>query len=195
MIRWTVLTSDIGATSAAGSNAADARESPLATVWQIVIHDGQGACAYATPNRTARSLHNVSASLLNRSISDPTAAASAESDASRPRVRNSCLRCCSVSEETFPFVFPLEFDDELPGCAHQVTIEQSAAVEEGGLCKPQLHRFLQFLGGRNAISARHDRDGGGGGQEPNDLRRRLPHLKDVGTGLSLPPRIVSPFFR
>ena len=31
-----------------------------------------------------------------------TAAASAESDASRPSVRNSCLRCCSVSEETFP---------------------------------------------------------------------------------------------
>ena len=59
-------------------------------------------CTYATPNRTARSLRNVSASLLNRSISDPTAAASAESDASRPSVRNSCLRCCSVSEETFP---------------------------------------------------------------------------------------------
>jgi hypothetical protein len=73
-----------------------------ATAWQIVIHDGPGACAYATPNSTARSLRNVSASLLNRSISDPTAAASAESDASRPSVRNSCLRCCSVSEETFP---------------------------------------------------------------------------------------------
>ena len=50
--------------------------------------------------------------------------------------------------------FPLEFDDELPGCAHPVTIEQSAAVEEGRLCKPQLHRFLQFLGASDrAIAA------------------------------------------
>ena len=59
-------------------------------------------CAYATPSRTARSLRNVSASLLNRSISDPTADTSAEFDVSRPSARNSCLRCCLVSEETFP---------------------------------------------------------------------------------------------
>ena len=45
--------------------------------------------------------------------------------------------------------FPLEFNDELPGCAHPVTIGQSAVVEEGILNKPQLHRFLQA--GRKAI--------------------------------------------
>jgi hypothetical protein len=37
--------------------------------------------------------------------------------------------------------FPLEFDDKLPGCVHPATIEQSAAVEEGILDKPELHRF------------------------------------------------------
>ena len=31
--------------------------------------------------------------------------------------------------------FPLEFDDEMPGCVHPVTIGQSAAVEEGILDK------------------------------------------------------------
>ena len=36
--------------------------------------------------------------------------------------------------------FPLEFNDELSGCAHPVTIGQSAAVEEGMPSKPQLHR-------------------------------------------------------
>jgi hypothetical protein len=45
--------------------------------------------------------------------------------------------------------FSLEFDDELPGCLHPVTIGQSAVVEEGILDKPQLHRFLQA--GRKAI--------------------------------------------
>ena len=48
--------------------------------------------------------------------------------------------------------FPLEFDDELPGCAHPVTIEQSAAVEEGMLCKPQAYTAsFSSLAGRNAI--------------------------------------------
>ena len=64
-------------------------------------------CAYATPNRTAQSLRNVAVSLHKRSISDPTAAASAEFNASRPSARNSCLRCCSVSEETLPFAVPV----------------------------------------------------------------------------------------
>ena len=49
--------------------------------------------------------------------------------------------------------FPLEFDDKLPGCAHPVTIEQSAAVEEGMLCKPQPLAYtasFSSLAGRNA---------------------------------------------
>jgi hypothetical protein len=40
---------------------------------------------------------------LKRSISTPIAPAKVGSDASQPSLRNSCLRCRSVSEETFPF--------------------------------------------------------------------------------------------
>jgi hypothetical protein len=58
---------------------------------------------HATPNRAAQSLRSVAASLLKRSISAPIAAAKVGSDAPQPSLRNSCLRCCSVSDETFPF--------------------------------------------------------------------------------------------
>ena len=50
--------------------------------------------------------------------------------------------------------FSLEFDDELPGCVHPATIGQSAAVEEGMLCKPQPLAYtasFSSLAGRNAI--------------------------------------------
>jgi hypothetical protein len=57
---------------------------------------------YVTPNRSERSLRSVAASLSNLSISSSTAAARAVSGAFQPSLRTSCLRCCSVSEETFP---------------------------------------------------------------------------------------------
>ena len=57
---------------------------------------------YATPNTAFRSLRSVAASRSNRLISEPTAAERIRSEASRPSLRNSCLRCCSVSPETFP---------------------------------------------------------------------------------------------
>src|ERR1700733_3918527 len=60
------------------------------------------ASGYATPNKAARSLQSVAASRFKRSISVPIAAANVASDASRPSLRHSCLRCCSVSEEIFP---------------------------------------------------------------------------------------------
>jgi hypothetical protein len=50
----------------------------------------------------ACSFRRVSASSPNQSISQPMAAARVESGASQPSLRNSCLRCCSVSEERFP---------------------------------------------------------------------------------------------
>ena len=79
--------------------------------------------------------------------------------------------------------FPLEFDDELPGCAHPVTIEQSAAVEEGILDKPQLHRLLQFLGRlERDLLAGLDLDGGASRGVPSHPGRPLPHLEYAATG-------------
>ena len=60
------------------------------------------AIIYATPNTVFRSMRRVAASRSNRSISEPTAVARMRSEASRPSLRNSCLRCCSVLPETFP---------------------------------------------------------------------------------------------
>lgn len=47
--------------------------------------------------------------------------------------------------------FPLEFDDELPGCAHPVTIGQSAAVEEGICTSRYTASFSSLAGRRNPI--------------------------------------------
>ena len=79
----------------------------------------------------------------------------------------------------------LEFDNELPGCAHPATIVQSAAVEEGMLRKPQpgLHRAFQFPGRpeRN-LFARLDLDGLSGRRVPSHPCCTLPHLEDAEAG-------------
>jgi hypothetical protein len=79
--------------------------------------------------------------------------------------------------------FPLEFNDELPGCAHPVTIGQSAVVEEGILDKPQLHRFLQFLGWPEGdLLTRLDLDSPAGRRVPSHPGRPLPRLENAETG-------------
>ena len=61
-----------------------------------------GYCSGDSPTMAARSLRSVAASLSNLSISSPTAAANVEAGVSQPSLRNRCLRCSLVSDETFP---------------------------------------------------------------------------------------------
>ena len=110
-----------------------------ATVWLIATDDGPGACAYVTPNSTARSLRNVSASPINRSISAPLRPpepfrASGQAWGIYVEVPLGLRR--DISHPSFS----LEFDDELPGCAYPVTIENRLPSKRAIECKPQLHR-------------------------------------------------------
>ena len=99
------------------------------TVWQIFFHDDQQP-PYATPSSTARSLRNVSAP-LRPSISDPPPP---------PAPTPMCLgqACGAMIEVLFGLrrdiahpSFPLQFDDELPGCPHPATIEQVGRRRRG----------------------------------------------------------------
>ena len=58
---------------------------------------------YLSPNNSERSFLRTVASRSKRSISAPTAAASAASGASRPSVRNASFTRCSASGEMVPF--------------------------------------------------------------------------------------------
>src|ERR1019366_2559331 len=59
---------------------------------------------YPTLSKAPRSRLSVAACLSSRTISASTAAASVGAEASPPSFRNSCFRCCSVSEDTFPIL-------------------------------------------------------------------------------------------